>query len=254
MPTNPAPSQTLPCKECGYANEPERVYCHNCGAKLDRSVLPKEEEVRRESPERARKRIMRMANPASNVVRREVAALFKTLLLAFLTACVIQALRPPEGVPNGKVEMNSRLISSDLYDLTQSIVPKTATFSEGELNTFLRTKVKGKSSVPGVEFNRLFVNLDEGSGRLVIEKSVYGYKMYLGTVYHIEGNDGVVTATNIGGNVGRLAIPAKLMEYVSPMLFGDVFQALKREWTLVQQMQKVTVHKEKVELVGKGRH
>ena len=38
------------------------------------------------------------------------------------------------------------------------------------------------------------------------------------------------------------------------MLFGDVFQALKREWTLVQQMQKVTVHKDRVEVVGKGRH
>ena len=28
----------LTCGQCGYENEPERVYCHNCGTKLDRSV------------------------------------------------------------------------------------------------------------------------------------------------------------------------------------------------------------------------
>src|SRR3954447_16074507 len=100
MSTNPAPSQTLQCKECQYENEPERVYCHNCGAKLDRSVLPKEEEVRRESPERARRRIMRMANPSSNVVKREIGALFKTLFFAVLAACIIQCLRPPDGIPS----------------------------------------------------------------------------------------------------------------------------------------------------------
>ena len=30
---------TLTCKECQHVNEEARIYCHNCGTKLDRSLL-----------------------------------------------------------------------------------------------------------------------------------------------------------------------------------------------------------------------
>jgi hypothetical protein len=37
----------LACTECQHQNEVQRIYCHNCGAKLDRSALletrPKED-------------------------------------------------------------------------------------------------------------------------------------------------------------------------------------------------------------------
>src|SRR3954447_3928766 len=99
MSTNPAPSQTLQCKECQYENEPERVYCHNCGAKLDRSVLPKEEQIRRESPEKARKRIKRMTNPGDSVFKRELEAFVKTVIFALLAAILVQMVRAPENIP-----------------------------------------------------------------------------------------------------------------------------------------------------------
>src|SRR4051812_37103334 len=171
MATNPPPTPTLPCKECGYANEPERVYCHNCGAKLDRSILPKEEEVRRESPEKARRRIMRMANPSSSSVKREIGAFFKTLFFAALAACIVQCLRPPDGIPSTK-SMGSRILAMDMGDVVQAPVPKAVNFTEDEINAYLRSKVQGKSSIPGVEFRRLYVNLQEGAGRVAMEKTV----------------------------------------------------------------------------------
>src|SRR3954465_14490053 len=111
---------TLTCKDCGYNNEPERVYCHNCGAKLDRSVLPKEEQLRRESPEKARKRIMKMTNPGSSVVKRELSAFVKTIVFALLAAILIAMVRPPETVPPMQSEAPARLLASDLSDLAQS--------------------------------------------------------------------------------------------------------------------------------------
>ena len=39
-------TRRLTCAECKYENEVERVYCHNCGEKLDRSLLPKVDEVK----------------------------------------------------------------------------------------------------------------------------------------------------------------------------------------------------------------
>src|SRR5258706_7953722 len=116
----PAPLSTLTCKECGYANEPERVYCHNCGAKLDRSVLPKEDQLRRESPEKARRRIMRMTNPGAGPVKQTLAALAKTLLYAILAAGLVLALRAPPDVPPAKGPLSTRMVSSELLDLMSS--------------------------------------------------------------------------------------------------------------------------------------
>src|ERR1700761_106873 len=99
MPPPPFPAPTLPCKECGYVNEPERVYCHNCGAKLDRSVLPKEEQLRRENPDRARKRIMRMANPGANFWKAAFFNTIKSLVYGAVAAAIIVALRAPDELP-----------------------------------------------------------------------------------------------------------------------------------------------------------
>ena len=50
---------TLTCKQCNYENEAERIYCHNCGAKLDRSVVPQEKKME-ESPDKQRKRVKKL--------------------------------------------------------------------------------------------------------------------------------------------------------------------------------------------------
>ena len=47
---------TLTCKACGYSkNELERVYCHECGEKLDRSHLPKKKDTSQEELRRIQK-------------------------------------------------------------------------------------------------------------------------------------------------------------------------------------------------------
>lgn len=253
MATNSAPTPTLVCKECDYSNEPERVYCHNCGAKLDRSVLPKEEQVRRESPEKARKRIMKMANPSSSVVKREIAALIKTLLFAVFFAGLIQAARPPAKVAPADALSESRMVTSDLSDLAGSPVPRAIGFTENELNTYLRGKVKaGKGSVPGVEYKRSFVGLEPSTGRFTMEKTIYGYSVYFETLYRVQGTDGVFTATNMGGSIGHLPIHPLLMERLSPFIFANITEAFKRERELLGKMQTVTLSKGRVDVVSKG--
>src|ERR1700757_2562322 len=92
-PSSPAP--TLPCEQCGYVNEPERVYCHNCGSKLDRSLLPKAESKAVEAPEKVRKRVEKMTNPRSGWFGREVKALFKVVFFSALLAAAIDFFWPP---------------------------------------------------------------------------------------------------------------------------------------------------------------
>jgi hypothetical protein len=253
MATNSAPSPTLQCKECDYQNEPERVYCHNCGAKLDRSVLPKEEQIRRESPDRARKRIMKMTNPATSLLRRELGALVKTIVCAVLVAMVVQALRPPANLPPAKSEGLPRLVASDLGDLADSAAPRAGAFTEDELNTYLRSKTIAKGTVPGVEFKRAYLDLEPGTARIGVEKSIYGYSIYMGSLYHIEATNGVLVAVNRGGNIGRLPIDPRIMEPLSPMIFGSLAEALQREYGLLKRMQTLVIRKDRVDMVSKGK-
>jgi hypothetical protein len=252
MSTNPAPTPTLQCKECDYQNEPERVYCHNCGAKLDRSVLPKEEQIRRESPDRARKRIMKMTNPAGSVVRRELGALVKTLVCAVLVAMVVQAMRVPETLPS-KSDAPPRLLASDLGNLAESATPQTGSFTEAEINTYLKSKVIPKGSVPGVEVKRAYIDLEPGTARIGIEKAIYGYSIYMGSLYRVEASNGVLYAVNIGGNIGRLPIHPRIMERVSPWMLDSLAEAMKREWALLGKMKTVLILKDRVNLESKGK-
>jgi hypothetical protein len=254
MSTNSPASPTLQCKECSYENEPERVYCHNCGAKLDRSVLPKEEQIRRETPEKARKRISRMTNPGSNVFKREAGALVKTLISAVLAASLILAIRPPENVPPSKSGELTRLLASDLTDLVESPAPKAGVFTENELNAYLRSKkMTGSGMLPGVEFKRAYVDLEPSTACVVMERAVFGYPLYLGALYRVEGTTGVLTATPVGGNIGRLRIHPLIMERAAPLLFGSLGDALKREATLLKQMDRLVILKDRLHVVSKGK-
>src|SRR5580704_5733213 len=105
---------TLTCKQCNYANEPERVYCHNCGAKLDRSLLPKTAEKPQEHPEKARKRIEKMTNPQSGVFWREIKTLFKVAFFSALLAVVLLVIQKPVDLPEVKKTDNPRMVKSDM--------------------------------------------------------------------------------------------------------------------------------------------
>src|SRR5438552_884776 len=59
----------LVCPECQHENEPERVYCHNCGARLDRFALTNEKGTPKENLVETQKRLRRIFSPRGTKVR-----------------------------------------------------------------------------------------------------------------------------------------------------------------------------------------
>lgn len=89
---------SLKCSCCGYDNDPTRVYCHNCGEKLEiaegSAALPggftPVQDFADRPPARKRRPIAWGAL---------FSALFKVVILAGLTAAVVLAVLPPLDVP-----------------------------------------------------------------------------------------------------------------------------------------------------------
>jgi len=254
MPTTPS-GPTLTCSQCGFANETERVYCHNCGAKLDRSLLPKASETSKDSVEKVRKRVHKMANPGGTSATRELKTLANVIVYAVLAAFIIGFIREPEGVPPAKTEdLSLRMVGSEIAETLEFPQSRALQFTDSEINNYFKSALKSKTGglIPGVKFERAYVKFEPGNVYIGLQQSVAGYPLYSGARYQIGVKDGKFFARNFGGNFGRIAVHPELMRHLG-IAFQPLWKALKREKDQVESMQRVEVMKGSVILVTKGR-
>jgi hypothetical protein len=243
----------LICGTCGFSNEPERVYCHSCGAKLDRSLLPAvAADTTSESAQSARKRIKKLTNPASYSVAHFLKSLLKTLLYAAIAAVIYLVSQKPAGVPEEKNEI-TRLVQSDLMDATQSPTARMIAFTEAEVNGALKQSLRRAAPggiVPGVEFQRAFARLHPDLIHLGTQQSLFGYPIYSGVDYRLTVAEGKFTPVLLGGSFGRLPIHVALMQYLD-FAYQKLWDALKRERAQMDRMQNVTIREGQIVFVTK---
>jgi hypothetical protein len=250
----PSPAPTLVCKQCNFENEPERVYCHNCGAKLDRSLLPADA-TKREDPVLVQDRLRKMTNPRRGAGLRFLKSLVLSLLIGAVLAFVIEVVLPPEGRPNLTPEEvdNSRMISDEMDNALQTPGAHKLVFNAKQVNAFLKYSIKGKEeSVLGfipVKFERTFVQFDEGVCRVFMEQSIFGYSLYANGAYEVKIQGGKLESRNVGGGLGRLRLPALISARMDP-IFSRLWKVLGNDQKLLAQMQSVAFHKDAVEMVS----
>src|SRR5437016_12175766 len=85
----------LVCGECRHENEAERIYCHNCGERLDRSAAAARKPM--VDPTETHRRLQKMLEPPSRV-RHDFFAVRKLVLAAVAAAALVEMALPP-GLP-----------------------------------------------------------------------------------------------------------------------------------------------------------
>ena len=231
----------LICPECQRENEQERIFCHGCGARLDRSalVVPK---TAGEKPEQTHRRVQQMFNPDPRRLRRTFFTFCKLTLVAFLTAALVQMILPPEVPPATQTiglpaQINFELENAILYH-------RELQYSQEQVNGYLAYALKSKQnslSKPLLSFKRALVTFGEGTCTLMAERSFFSYPLYQGAMYGVNVAGGKIAASAKGGFVGRLPIHPAIMRYTD-IIFADLWSALTRERKLVAQMAKVEFH------------
>jgi hypothetical protein len=254
MASNPPTPANLPCPQCGFVNEAERVYCHNCGSKLDRSLLPTHDEKGEDSPEKARKRISKITNPKASVVFQEVKTFLKVEIFAVIVAALFLIAQKPDGVPEMKKAGIQRLINSDMMEALQSPKPSLISFTQEEVNQHLKKTVKTQETLmPGVEISRVYAEFTPGVIRMGTENSLFGYPIYAEIAFHVEVKGGKFTTSIVSGNLGRLALDPRILRLpFGQVLFQGSWAALKHERGQMDKMERVDVKKEEITLVTKG--
>jgi len=246
-------TKPLTCKQCGYANESERVYCHNCGTKLDRSLLPNTEETE-ESLAKTRKRIKKIVTPNRGFFAGAGKTFLYTLSCAILAAALILMALPPDNVPPlGNADELPRSISMELEDATEGATPVKLAFPQADINPYLQYSIKATAGgILGdeVKFVRVFANVDEDRIRMSVEEKVFGRPVYIGIYYRVAIKDNKLDASIGGGYFGRLPLHPNLMKGL-----GSFFQKLwdsgelKRDKRLLEKCQSIEVHKGEVDVI-----
>jgi hypothetical protein len=242
-------SSTLKCSECGHENEPERVYCHNCGAKLDRTLLPKPEEKKNfETPDETRRRVSKMMNPRPNWAARDLKALIKMLILSALVAALVLYWLPPENAPQaGKdKEMGDYMMRDTWSNQMTAAAATSVEYKEEDINRFLKT-LKGEEGF--VKFKGASVECTPGVLTVLVEREIWGLSMWSSVDYHPTSKDGKFVAEVVGVHYGRLGVDPSLT-FAQGWGVDAVTTALAKDFK-PDRVQSVTVEEGKLTIVTK---
>lgn len=228
----------LVCAECRYENEAERLYCHNCGERLDRSAVVAKKKV--DNAQETHRRLRKLMQGPSRTRQNFVTA-SKLMLAAAAAAGLIQMVLPPEFPEAIKV---STPIQIDLE--LESAIRKAAplNYSDNDINAYLAYRLAGKRKALDkwfLKFERAAVVFKEGSCTIGWERSILGYPIYSRASYRVDQGAKQISLVNTGGWVGRLPIHPSVMRYAD-IIFKDVWAALDRERKLVIKMNSVAFH------------
>jgi hypothetical protein len=245
----------LICPECQRENEADRIYCHDCGSRLDRSaassrLLPKETMVEKQ------RRVRKLFDARRAKIRFFIMRTAKLLLGALALAALIQMILPPDVPPPPRE--NTTGISQVNFDLEDALNRHNGTqlkYSEDQVNEHLRYTLKTKQSAlnkPFLEFKRVVAQIREDICAITVERSIFGFSIYTSGSYSVRVNAGKTSVTNKGGTIGRLQIHPAVFKYIEG-IFSDLWAALDRERKLVTKMNAVEFHDKAILLIAPGR-
>ena len=230
----------LVCAECRHENEAERIYCHNCGERLDRSVVAAQKNAQ-DPQEASRRRLQKMLGPP-NKARQNFFAVSKLALAAAVMAALVQIALPPQLPAPTKIV--SPQIDLELENAASFQKPGPLEYSQDQINAYLAYRLTSRKKAlnkPLLDFVRATASFREGACTIGMERSLFGYSLFSRTSYRVEASAGKIAATNVGGWIGRMPVHPAIMRF-GDIIFADLWSALDRERKLLGKMGAVNFH------------
>lgn len=222
----------LTCPKCGYDNELGRIFCHQCGQKLDLNQI---------QPPRKAQRGHRSRWSVGRIVRLAV----RLVILGALACGIYLAAQVPV-VPE-LATTNADLVS--FYrkrDAVENAVQRkrsaVITFSESELNAYLQSLKLEQPTGRGIAItvSKLRVSMGaQGATATILGKIGFGerWEKKLALSYTVQPRlaDGRLTFQPVAGRIGALPVPRLILQHTPFMdrWFGQVFGQLEDDVRLL---------------------
>jgi zinc-ribbon domain len=215
--------KSVKCSQCGHENDPTRVFCQNCGARLERPAgedpaISGPTKVPSESRLRGRAASTGLAATIFGFIRR----LVSTAILAAILAVLVQTARKPDDVPPAQPanEVQAGQLLHAVQVLSGSNYARTIEISEAQANNYLAASIvpdsSTSSSILRAEFSRAFVVVRSGELKFFVEQRLYGWPIYMYLITAPATSGGKSSLRVTGGGIGRMPLSARLI----PLLEG----------------------------------
>src|ERR1051326_4014970 len=165
--TETAPAKKVTCTECRHENEAERIYCHNCGERLDRSAVLARKKS--QEPGDERRRLQKMMEGPSKA-RQNFFAVGKLALAAAVLAALVEMALPPD-VP-APTKITPPQIDLDLENAASKAV--ALEYSQEQVNAYLAYRLAGKKTAlnePLLTFVSATASFGDGTCTIAMESA-----------------------------------------------------------------------------------
>lgn len=216
----------IKCSQCGHENDLTRVFCQNCGSRLERpegtqATIAGTSPVMGRSAPKKKRGIFGGEGGVVWALVRIVRGLLSTAVLAALLAALIVMSRPPDGIPaagTANPTQATQLFQS-LKAFSDTLYPRAIDVTQAQANNYLAARLQAPAGSGGFRptFQRAFVVMGEGEMKFYVEQEFLGFPVYMAlTVVSDAGAAEKVRVT--GASVGRLKLPEQLAPFMQKNL------------------------------------
>jgi len=227
------------CTSCGFENDTTRVFCQNCGARLNLAppqatapAVPVAQAAHPVQPARAQAGSTRRPATTSRVATPQKQAGFGaflgflikkiigTAIMAALIAAAIVMLRPPDNLPAPMLpnEPVANGVVNAMRIAMESPYPRSMDVTQDQANIYLATTLvappESKNPVQA-RFVRAFVTLGNGEGSYGVEQTVFKQSIYFMCTVIPQPKGTEPKARIVSAQIGRLRIPELLARHCS---------------------------------------
>jgi hypothetical protein len=239
----------LTCEKCGYDNELGRIFCHQCGSKLDLSRIKAPGQG---GPSLRKKKARKKLNPVRLAVELAVIA---AVLAGIWLLLGVPALPPTEYTAQDYVSAERKV--QHLGEIVRQNRPDSVMLSEREINAYLGNLQLQHADSRGlrIEVSGFRARIDNGtitiifSGDLRIGQS---FKKPVSVTYTgvPTVSDGKFVLKPAGGAVGRMPIHPIIVENTRfiQRYYVRVFEDMTKEKDILNKMTSIAVRDRTVQL------
>lgn len=242
----------LACPDCQHENEPERIYCHDCGARLDRTKLAAAGVPQGNADVDTQKHLKKMFSRRRGQGKQIALKLGQILLGAAALGAVIVMALPPDLPPAPKSYSFAPMINMDLVSAASSHQGTALVYNEEQVNSYIAATLRRKDSPAGQGYfplRRIFVRFDEGLCEVNSERQIFGYSIYSGGSYRVKVEQGKIQSNSTSGYIGRMPIHPTVMKYAG-IIQQKAWDSLARERASVARLADIQFHPQSVTLVS----
>ncbi|MFZ4483832.1 MAG: hypothetical protein ACOYOL_07620 [Chthoniobacterales bacterium] len=204
---------SLHCAACQYDNDPTRVYCHNCGAKLERGAASAPPPTGYTHPTEVTK-LMKKRPPFNG--RAVLGAVVRLLVLAGVVWAVVLAFLPPHDLPPPVApdQVVAERLSVLVADSSSADGTRAFAVPAGDASIWLASTVTPGAAQGGLSYlkpERVYLVPGRGDFRLGLETQVpLGLRIYFEGVYAPGPDASGTTLQARRLSIGRLPLPPVL--------------------------------------------